>query len=293
MALFERIFGIVLPVLVIVLAGYVYARKVDPDMRATNRLLLDVLVPLLVFSALASKDFDLLGYRWLLLASLAIVIGSGLLAWPVARLMGVDIRTFLPPMMFNNCGNMGLPLAVLAYGQAALGPAVALFVVSNTLHFTLGPYIVSHHANLRVLARSPIIWATVVGAAVALARVSVPDVVLVPAKLLGDATIPLMLFSLGCRMTSVSLRGWQIGVAGAVVCPLAGLAIALPLARWLPLGEMERGLMFVFAALPPAVLNFLVAEQYRQEPDKVAAIVLLGNIGALVFVPLGLYLGLS
>ena len=292
MELIERIGGIVLPVLVIVLAGYVYARRYAPDMRSTNKLTLDVLVPLLVFSALAAKDFDLLGSRWLLLGSLVIVIGSGLLAWPIARLLGSDIRTFLPPMMFNNCGNMGLPLAVLAFGPAALGPAVALFVVSNTLHFTLGPYIVSHHANLRVLTRSPIIWATVVGTIVALGHWSVPGVIMVPAKMLGDATIPLMLFSLGCRMTSVSLKGWQIGVAGAIACPAVGLLIALPLAHWLPLAPMERGLLFVFAALPPAVLNFLVAEQYRQEPDKVASIVLIGNIGALVFVPLGLYLGL-
>ncbi len=293
MAVFERILGIVLPVLVVVLAGYLYARKVDPDMRATNKLTLDLLVPLLVFSALAGKDFDLVSYRWLLLGSLAIVVGSGLLAWPIARLLKVDLRTFLPPMMFNNCGNMGLPLAVLAFGPAALGPAVALFVVSNTLHFTLGPYIVSHHTHLRSLVRSPIIWATVAGTAVALAHLQVPDIVLVPAKLLGDATIPLMLFSLGCRMTSVSLRGWQVGLAGAIVCPLVGLAVALPLAHWLPMSPMERGLLFVFAALPPAVLNFLVAEQYRQEPDRVASIVLLGNIGALVFVPLGLYLGLD
>jgi predicted permease len=50
--------------------------------------------------------------------------------------------------------------------------------------------------------------------------------------------------------------------------------------------------MYLFASLPPAVLTFMVAEQYQQEPDQVAAIVLLGNLGALLFVPLGLWLGL-
>jgi hypothetical protein len=37
----------------------------------------------------------------------------------------------------------------------------------------------------------------------------------------------------------------------------------------------------------------MVAEQYRQEPDKVASIVLMGNLAALIFVPLGLWLGLQ
>jgi len=288
----ERIGGIVLPVLLVILAGFLYARRAEPDMRAVNRLNIELLCPLLVFSALASKEFDLLAYRGLLLGALAIVLGSGLLAWPIARMLGVNWRTFVPPMMFNNCGNMGLPLAVLAFGPQGLGPAVAVFVVSNTLHFTLGQFLVNPHAQLHTVLRSPMIWATVIGTAAALLRVPVPDAIMVPAKLLGDATIPLMLFALGCRMTTVSLRGWHLGLAGAVVCPLTGLLIAVLIADALGLQGQERGLLFVFAALPPAVLNFLVAEQYKQEPDKVASIVLLGNIGALAFVPLGLYLGL-
>ena len=47
-----------------------------------------------------------------------------------------------------------------------------------------------------------------------------------------------------------------------------------------------------YASLPPAVFSFIVAESYQQEPDKVAGIVMLGNIAALGFVPLGLWLGL-
>jgi hypothetical protein len=36
----------------------------------------------------------------------------------------------------------------------------------------------------------------------------------------------------------------------------------------------------------------MVAEQYQQEPEKVASIVLIGNLAALVFVPAGLWFGL-
>ena len=37
----------------------------------------------------------------------------------------------------------------------------------------------------------------------------------------------------------------------------------------------------------------MIAEVYQQEPEKVASIALLGNLAALVFVPLGLALGLE
>ena len=55
----------------------------------------------------------------------------------------------------------------------------------------------------------------------------------------------------------------------------------------------QQGLLFIFGSLPPAVLNFMVAEQYRQEPSKVASIVLVGNMMAVLFVPLGLSLALA
>lgn len=79
---------------------------------------------------------------------------------------------------------------------------------------------------------------------------------------------------------------------GAIVCPIAGLAVALLLDQVISLTAEQRGQMFLFASLPPAVFCFMVAEQYKQEPDKVASIVLLGNLAALLFVPVGLWLGL-
>jgi predicted permease len=94
-------------------------------------------------------------------------------------------------------------------------------------------------------------------------------------------------------MTDVNFRSWHIGLAGATVCPAAGLIVAWLLDHVLPLGPMQRGQMYLFASLPPAVFCFMIAELYQQVPDKVAAIVLLGNLAALVFVPIGLWAGLA
>jgi len=112
----ERILGIILPVFLVIGLGFVYARRARPDMSWVNRLNINVLAPALIFTALASKEFDLTSSGALIAGSVGVVIGSGLLAWPFAVLLREDRRTFVPPMMFNNCGNMGLPLAVQAFG---------------------------------------------------------------------------------------------------------------------------------------------------------------------------------
>jgi hypothetical protein len=73
---------------------------------------------------------------------------------------------------------------------------------------------------------------------------------------------------------------------------LIGLAVALPLAHLLALDSTARAQLLLFAALPPAVMQFMLAERYRQEPERVAAMILLGNALAVVFVPIGLALSL-
>jgi malate permease and related proteins len=302
MEIIERIVGIILPVFVIIAIGYGYARwrgeVVRSDMASVNRLSMELLAPLLVFSALAAKDFDLLHNGWLLLASVLISLGSALLAWPLASLLGYDRRTFLPPMMYNNSGNMGLPLMLLAFGPDSLSAAVALFTASTFVYFSLGVKMQQHgHANRRPgalwqLFKSPIMLAMLLGVLFALLHIPLPKPLFAAMKLLGDASIPIMLFALGVRMMDISFKSWKIGLVGAVTCPLVGLMVAFLLDQVLPLSSGQRGQMYLFSALPPAVLCFMVAEQYRQEPDKVAAIVLIGNLAALLFVPLGLWLGL-
>jgi len=302
MEIFAHIAGIILPVFIIIGLGYGYARwrgaSVYADTAGVNRVSMDVLLPLLIFTALAAKDFDLAHNGRLILAGLLISIGSGALAWPVARLFGYDVRSFVPPMMYNNCGNMGLPLAVLAFGASGLGAAVALFMACNLVYFSLGIKILERgrndgvHVSRWKFLSNPMMIAMMIGTAFAAVHVPLPEPLFQAMKMLGQACIPLMLFSLGVRMMDVNFRSWHIGVVGAVVCPLAGIAVALLLDQALGLTPEQRGQMYLFASLPPAVFCFMMAEQYKQEPDKVASIVLLGNLAALLFVPLGLWMGL-
>ena len=123
-------------------------------------------------------------------------------------------------------------------------------------------------------------------------RPTAPEQVLAGLKLLGDAALPMMLFALGVRLTSLTRAGLGLGLVGALARPLLGLLIGLPLAWALGLEGAARGQLLLFAALPPAVMQFMLAERYHQEPDKVGAMIMLGNALAVLFVPLALALGL-
>jgi malate permease and related proteins len=292
MELLARIAQVIIPVFLIVAVGYVYARRARPDMAGFNRIMLDVLSPLIVYTALAGKEFRWQDHVPLLVGGALLILLTGLVAWLLARAARTQARTLVPVVMFTNCGNMGLPLALLAFGPQGFGAAVALFSISNLIHFSLGARITSAAATTKELLLSPLMIASALGFASAVSGLRPPETIFTGMKLLGDAMVPLMLFALGVRLTQLRRRDVPRGLLGAFARPLIGLAVGVPLAWVLGLEGTARAQLILFSALPPAVMQFLLAERYEQEPERVAAMILLGNALAVVFVPLGLALAL-
>ncbi|MFW5824157.1 MAG: AEC family transporter [Marinobacter sp.] len=288
-----QILSTLLPVFLIAGCGAVYGRYRSPDIQSMNTVNMELFVPMLVFAVLADQEAPLADYAWLATAGVVVVLGSGLLLWPVARMLELNLKTFLPPMMFSNSGNMGIPLIVLAFGEAALPAAVVLFIVEMILHFSVGLYMLDPATSMLKRLRVPVVLATIAGLAVNIGGITLPGWLMEALDMLGGICIPLMLFTLGIRMLDVDFSDWKLGMLGAVACPASGLILAWPMVALLDLPGLQAASLWVFAALPPAVLNYMVAEQYRQEPHKVASLVLISNLASLVVMPVVLGLVFS
>ena len=290
-SLILRVANVLVPVFALVALGFFYARRFSADIRVANELNMRLFVPALVFDSLTQKNFDISAHPWILLAGVMVIFGSGLLSWPIARFSKQSVASFVPPMMFNNCGNMGLPVALLAFGAPGLQLALILFMVSNMLHFTLGVRIVSGRMHFGEVFFNGVNVATVLGLIFSMQKVAVPEVVSIPVGMAGQVAIPLMLVSLGIRMSGFNRNLLSIGLLAGITRPLVGL-VSAAIAIWLlPLDSFEQKLLIIFAAMPPAVLNYLFAEQYGQSPQAVASMVIVGNAlsilvlyGVLMFV---------
>ncbi|WP_336365529.1 AEC family transporter [Marinobacter sp. C2H3] len=281
-----QIISTMLPVFLIAGCGALYGRFRSPDIKGLNVLNMELFVPLLVFGVLADQKAPLQDYAQLALAATVVVLGSGVVLYPLARVLKLNLKTFLPPMMFNNSGNMGIPVILLAFGDQALPAAIVLFIVEMLLHFSVGLYMLDPHSSIIQRLKLPIVFASIAGLTVNLAGVHLPGWLLESMHMLGEVCIPLMLFALGVRMLEVDFSDWKLGLLGAVACPASGLLLAWPMVALLDLPGLQIAALWVFAALPPAVLNYMVAEQYRQEPHTVASLVLLSNLGSLVVMPI-------
>ena len=284
-----QIFSIIFPVVAIVLVGYFYATKFQPNMETANTINMNIFLPALMFSVLSKESFQIQNYQLLAISGVIVILGSGILAWVVAKALNINIKTFVPPMMFNNTGNIGLPLTVLAFGEIALGAAVVLFAIEMLLHFTFGAYILSKNANFMSIFRSPILIATLAGLSINIIdfELWLPFTQMI--NLLGQAAIPLLLFTLGTRLIGINFGDWKLGVLGSFLCPVVGLIVALAVIQFIELEHLHYQQLILFSVLPPAVLNHMMAEKYQQQPETVASIVMIGNIGSLIVLPIALY----
>ncbi len=291
------VFNILTPLFLIAAVGYVFGLRVKPNMQMTNRLVMDVFMPALIFHVMIQDDFNPGQTIGLVFAGVLLMLGSGLVAYLFARFVGFSWRPFVAPTMFSNWANLGLPLYVFALGEHTLGAGLMLVVAGNILCFSLGVYIYSGKMSLAAMFKVPILIAVLLGGVVSALGLSLPEAITTPIDMLGKVAIPLMLFSLGVRLTRISRGNLKQGVLMAVFCPIVGVGLALILIQvvplLVPLSVVHQNILILFGVLPPAVINFMLAEQYDCEPEAVASMVLIANIGALVSLPLVLFFVLS
>ncbi|MEE9447015.1 MAG: AEC family transporter [Arenicellales bacterium] len=272
-----RVAEVLVPVFALISVGYIYAKRFSADIRVANELNMRLFVPALVFDALTQQNFDVMAHPWLLLAGVIVVLGSGVLSIPFARKAKQSVSSFTPSMMFNNSGNMGLPVALLAFGQEGLQIALLLFMVTNLLHFTLGMRIVSGRMQYSEVFFNAVNIATILGLVISMSQFKLPQMATVPISMAGQVAIPLMLVSLGIRMTAFDMRLLKVGLIAAFVRPLVGIITAFIAIYLLPMTGLEQKLLILYAVMPPAVLNYLFAEKFNQSPEAVASMVIVGN----------------
>lgn len=283
-----RILEIIFPIFAIVFIGMAYGKRFSPDMTLPNRLNMDVFIPALLFAVLTKQAEHAGLYLNLALAATLVVLGSGLVAWPIARLLKIDPKTFCPPMMFANAGNMGLPLMVMAFGEQAFPAAVVVFLIGNFLHISVGSYLLDHRSHFLEVIISPMMIAVLLAILVSISGLHISTSFMKPIEMLGQICIPLMLFALGVRLADVDFSDWKLGIVSAIFAPLIGVTLVLILHPFFEMTKIQQGVLFMFGALPPAVMNFMFAEHYDQEPERVAAIVLIANAFSLISIPLAL-----
>jgi len=283
---FEQLFSIISPVMICAIIGYTWAYLGRPyNTEMVTHLVSTVGVPCLVFTTLVNVEIELDALGQMAVATFAVMVITGIVGTIILRLWGQSIGAFLPALVFPNTGNMGLPLALLAFGAEGMALAVANFTVSIILQFTIGVAVAAGATSLQALLRVPTLYAMALALIFKISDTAVPLWAGNTIQILSGLTIPLMLITLG-----ISLRQLKIGQFGksAIIAALrmaSGFALALLLANIMGFEGMMKGVLILQMTMPVAVFNYLFAARYETEPEAVAGAVVLSTVASFATLP--------
>ena len=189
-----------------------------------------------------------------------------------------------------NAGNMGFPLALFAFGEAGMQRATLMFVILTLLQYSLGIYILNGRGNWAEIFRLPLIYAAIIGISINLAQLRIPELLLQPITMLGQATIPIMLISLGYRLHAVESLQLGHALGGALLRIFGGFAAANIAVNLIGAEGVNRQVLLLYGALPAAVVNFVLTEKYRQDPGLAASIVVISTLISVLTIPIVFWL---
>lgn len=276
---------VVFPVFAIVALGYYLSRNRTMDVVTISEIVVNVTSPCLVFTSIAKKE--MVPSEWLVMGggAAAVVFGCGALTWLYQRANNVRMRGLYLPTMFMNTGNMGLPFALLAFGETGLEKAIMFFIPVVILHFSLGVYIAKGEGGLREIFRLPLIYAALAGLASSLFHAVPPRFVMTALEMLADVAIPLMILNLGIQLRLLKVSKLRHAVAGVLIRMLGGLALAYAFVAIFGIGGVSRNVIFLDAIMPPAVFNVIFAQKYNADADVVASTIVLGTLFSVALTP--------
>lgn len=289
----SQLFAIIAPVFVCAVIGYVWARRKLPfDTAFTTILVSNVAFPCLIVSTLAKLDISPTAFSQMALAGAVTLVATGAVASATLWLARQPQSVYLPSLVFGNTGNVGLPLCLFAFGEEGLALGIIFFTVFLLFQFTAGIWVASGQASARVLLRTPLVWACLLGIALQLAGVKLPQWVDNTIGLIGNLAIPLMLLTLGISLGQFRVAAIGRGLAMSVGRLAIGLAVGLGVVWGLGLDGPARGVLILESTMPVAVLNYLFAARYDTRPEEVAGLVLVSTAISFATLPLLLQLAL-
>lgn len=281
----------VLPVLLIGGLGYLVGRARSLDLAPITGLTVLVLVPAIVFDSLARAALPRELFSRLVLHVALQLAGVWLLTVVVARLIGwrgPKQGAFLLATLFANAGNVGLPLALFAFGPDGLAVAGGWFAVIAIGASTIAPYLaararVGPREALARVGRQPIIYAVIAGVTVNLSGLSLPEAVAKASQLLAGGAVALMLLLVGLQLARMTMREEAPGAALATAIRLLAVPpIAWAVGRLVGLEGMALAVAVMQASMPTAVTSALWALEFGARPGLVSAAVVLSTVVSVV-----------
>ena len=272
----------VLPIFIIVAIAFVYNRLMKPDILQITTLTVTVFAPVFVFNELVKSNVTTAMLYKPVLFMLLLTAALIAIAHIIAKLLNADenqrVALILACSMIN-VGNFGLPLIHFTFGEDVASYSVLYFVAFTISLGTAAVYFCSREKNvvgiLKDIGKIPIFHGLFLALIVTEFSFEVPGVLQKSLTLMGQATIPLMIFILGLQLSAITFKpGYLKFITPSVIVRLAvSPLIAFFLLKWIGITGVEKSVAMIQTSTPAALLPLMYAIRFKRSPDLLAVII--------------------
>lgn len=282
----------VLPVGLIILIGFIVGRRISLEPATLSQLALYVLSPALVIDGLYRTELSFESSSKLLggfaLTSIAIYLIVGV----INRLLKFDAplsRAITAIVIFPNNGNMGLPVATFALGEAGLERAIIYMIGSSFLMFCFGPAIIRGQGileGIKLTLRLPLLWAILFGLGLRLLSIKIPWELDRGVQQLGAAAIPIALILLGMQLSmarfELGIKEFILAIARLLIAPMIAYSIGI----LLQLETLNLQILVLQSAMPTAVNSLVIVSEFGGDRELVAKAIVTSTLISFITLPI-------
>jgi len=296
----------IVPLFLIIFTGMILSRNKSVDekwVKILNDYALWIGFPSLIFSALVKTKIDFAEFGGLLVCNSAYIVVSVFLAFPISRLLKLDLktkRTLFFALAFGNVSYLGIPVLLNNYGPEIMPDATMISTVYLFWLFTLCIFLVEWYGNerqdwwslLKSFLLNPMLLSVFLGLSFSLLNIAVPKVVMQAVDLFAVSVTALVLFSLGIFLGSqpvAPIREW-IPVAGFSLLILFVLPSLFYLiaGRFFEAGQYRSWILE--AAMPMGLTPYVLSVRYELNTGFASKVVVFSTLLSIVTLPLWIYM---
>ena len=275
MELILTVFQIVAPVFILAAIGFTWVKiGWSYEIEFVTRLAMTLSVPALIFVALMKANISADTLANLFLSSLIAYLFLALIFWIIGKIFKLKMATYWAPLIFGNTGNLGLPLAMFAFGEVGLGYAVVVFAVMAIGSFSIGVWMVSGGGSINKVFKEPMVWATLLGALFLIQGWQTPKWATNTLELLGQMAIPLMLITLGVALARLKINLISRAIILSILKLCVSVGVAWIIGIYFELNDIAFAVLVMQIATPVAVTSYLLAQKYGADANEVAGLVI-------------------
>lgn len=286
---------IIVPVFILIGIGVVLHRIFQLDLYTLAKVNIYFIVPGFIFLKLYQTTFSLTLFMSVLTFFLLFIVVLYMLSLIISKLFGYSrsVRaSFTNSILFYNSGNYGVPVNDLVFkaDPFAMSIQVIILTFQNILTFSWGIFTLKAVDGNKLSAvlgyfKMPVLYAMVFGISLNVMNVDVPDVFLIPAEYIADSMVAIALLTLGAQVAQLRFKkNLSVVYVSMIIRLILGPAIALGLIFLLELDEITAQALLISSAMPTAVNSAIIAQEYNNEPELSAQIVLASTVFSIVTV---------